>query len=234
MALPKLETKTYTLTLPSTGEDIQYRPFLVKEQKTLLLAQESKDSKEIVNAVSSLIDSCTFGKIDAKTCPIFDAEYIFLKVRAKSVGEKVDLVATCPDDEETKVDFTLDLNDIEVQMTDDHANIVEITDDVKMVLNYPILSSAVIYATDQRTDIMFDVVRDCIKELHFGENIYNKVDISNKELDNFIDSLSSEQFLKIMNFFETMPKLRHVVEVENPKTKVKDEVMLEGLASFLE
>ena len=224
MALPKLETKTYTLTLPSTGEDIQYRPFLVKEQKTLLLAQESKDSKEIVNAVSSLIDSCTFGKIDAKTCPIFDAEYIFLKVRAKSVGEKVDLVATCPDDEETKVDFTLDLNDIEVQ----------ITDDVKMVLNYPILSSAVIYATDQRTDIMFDVVRDCIKELHFGENIYNKVDISNKELDNFIDSLSSEQFLKIMNFFETMPKLRHVVEVENPKTKIKSEILLEGLQNFLE
>ena len=224
MALPKLETKTYTLTLPSTGEDIQYRPFLVKEQKTLLLAQESKDSKEIVNAVSSLIDSCTFGKIDAKTCPIFDAEYIFLKVRAKSVGEKVDLVATCPDDEETKVDFTLDLNDIEVQMTDD----------LKMVLNYPILSSAVIYATAQRTDIMFDVVRDCIKELHFGENIYNKVDISNKELDNFIDSLSSEQFLKIMNFFETMPKLRHVVEVENPKTKIKSEILLEGLQNFLE
>ena len=135
---------------------------------------------------------------------------------------------------ETKVDFTLDLNDIEVQMTDDHANIVEITDDVKMVLNYPILSSAVIYATDQRTDIMFDVVRDCIKELHFGENIYNKVDISNKELDNFIDSLSSEQFLKIMNFFETMPKLRHVVEVENPKTKIKSEILLEGLQNFLE
>ena len=116
MALPKLEQKTYTLTLPSTGESIQYRPFLVKEQKTLLLAQESKDSKELVNAVSSLINDCTFGKVNAKTCPLFDAEYIFLKVRAKSVGEKVDLVATCPDDEETKVNFVLDINDIEVQM----------------------------------------------------------------------------------------------------------------------
>jgi len=234
MALPKLETKTYTLTLPSTGEEIQYRPFLVKEQKTLLLAQESKDSKEIVNAVSSLIDSCTYGKIDAQTCPIFDAEYIFLKVRAKSVGETVDLVATCPDDKETQVNFTLDLNDIEVQMTDDHINIVEITDEVKMVFNYPILKSAVLYATDTRTDIMFDVVRDCVKEIHFGENVYNKIDMSNKELSDFIDSLSSEQFLKVMNFFETMPKLRHVVEVENPKTKVKSEILLEGLQNFLE
>ena len=181
MALPKLEQKTYTLTLPSTGESIQYRPFLVKEQKTLLLAQESKDSKELVNAVSSLINDCTFGKVNAKTCPLFDAEYIFLKVRAKSVGEKVDLVATCPDDEETKVNFVLDINDIEVQMTDDHTNVVEITDDVKMVFDYPILSSSARYANDQRADIMFDVVRDCVKEIHFGENSYNKVDMSKKE-----------------------------------------------------
>ena len=234
MALPKLEQKTYTLTLPSTGESIQYRPFLVKEQKTLLLAQESKDSKELVNAVSSLINDCTFGKVNAKTCPLFDAEYIFLKVRAKSVGEKVDLVATCPDDEETKVNFVLDINDIEVQMTDDHTNVVEITDDVKMVFDYPILSSSARYANDQRTDIMFDVVRDCVKEIHFGENSYNKVDISKKDLDEFIDSLDAEQFSRVMNFFETMPKLRHVIEVVNPNTNVKSEILLEGLQNFLE
>ena len=234
MALPKLEQKTYTLTLPSTGESIQYRPFLVKEQKTLLLAQESKDSKELVNAVSSLINDCTFGKVNAKTCPLFDAEYIFLKVRAKSVGEKVDLVATCPDDGETKVNFVLDINDIEVQMTDDHTNVVEITDDVKMVFDYPILSSSARYANDQRTDIMFDVVRDCVKEIHFGENSYNKVDMSKKDLDEFIDSLDAEQFSRVMNFFETMPKLRHVIEVVNPNTNVKSEILLEGLQNFLE
>tara|TARA_B100000424_G_scaffold237524_1_gene203072 strand:- start:1999 stop:2703 length:705 start_codon:yes stop_codon:yes gene_type:complete len=234
MALPKLEQKTYTLTLPSTGESIQYRPFLVKEQKTLLLAQESKDSKELVNAVSSLINDCTFGKVNAKTCPLFDAEYIFLKVRAKSVGEKVDLVATCPDDEETKVNFVLDINDIEVQMTDDHTNVVEITDDVKIVFDYPILSSSARYANDQRADIMFDVVRDCVKEIHFGENSYNKVDMSKKDLDDFIDSLDAEQFSRVMDFFETMPKLRHVIEVVNPNTNVKSEILLEGLQNFLE
>tara|TARA_Y100000004_G_scaffold129999_1_gene146635 strand:- start:1234 stop:1938 length:705 start_codon:yes stop_codon:yes gene_type:complete len=234
MALPKLEQKTYTLTLPSTGESIQYRPFLVKEQKTLLLAQESKDNKELVNAVSSLINDCTFGKVNAKTCPLFDAEYIFLKVRAKSVGEKVDLVATCPDDGETKVNFVLDINDIEVQMTDDHTNIVEITDDVKIVFDYPILSSSARYANDQRADIMFDVVRDCVKEIHFGEESYNKVDMSKKDLDEFIDSLDAEQFSRVMDFFETMPKLRHVIEVVNPNTKVKSEILLEGLQNFLE
>ena len=234
MALPKLETKTYTLTLPSTGKDINYRPFLVKEQKTLMLAQESKDSKEIMNAVASLIDTCTFGKVDAHKCPLFDAEYIFLRVRGKSVGDKVDLVATCPDDEETKVNFTLDLNDIQVQMTDEHTNTIEINDEVKMVFNYPILSSTTAYAKDQRADIMFDVVRDCVKEIHFGEDIYNKVDLSKKDLNDFIDSLDTEQFTKVLKFFETMPKLRHVVEVENPKTKVKNEILLEGLENFLE
>ena len=234
MALPKLETKTYTLTLPSTGKDIQYRPFLVKEQKTLLIAQESEDEKEIMNAVAALIETCTFGKIDVHKCPLFDAEYIFLRVRGKSVGDKVDLVATCPDDKETKVNFTLDLNDIQVQMTDDHTNTVEINDEVKMVFNYPILSSTTAYAKDQRADIMFDVVRDCVSEIHFGEDIYNKVDMSKKDLDDFIESLDTEQFTKVLNFFETMPKLRHVVEVENPKTKVKSEILLEGLQNFLE
>ena len=182
MALPKLETPTYTLTLPSTGEEIKYRPFLVKEQKRLLLAQDSKDEDEVIDAMSALIKDCTFDGVNPKSCSLFDAEYIFLRVRGKSVGDKVNVNVRCPDDKETMTPVTIALSEVEVQMTDDHANIVEITDDVKMVLNYPILSSAVIYATDQRTDIMFDVVRDCIKELHFGENIYNKVDISNKEL----------------------------------------------------
>jgi len=234
MALPKLETPTYTLTLPSTGEEIKYRPFLVKEQKQLMMAEESKSDDEMVDTMANLIRDCTFNGVNPDTCPIFDAEYIFLRVRGKSVGDKIDLVATCPDDEETKVNFTLDISEIEVQMTDEHTNTVEISDNVKMVFDYPMMSSTVNYINDERPDIMFDVVRDCVKEIHFGEDIYNKVDLSKKDLNDFIDSLDTEQFTKVMEFFETMPKLRHVVEVENPKTKVKSEILLEGLENFLE
>ena len=141
MALPKLETKTYTLTLPSTGKEIKYRPFLVKEQKTLLMAQESNSDSETIDAMSQLIKDCTFDKVDPKVCPLFDAEYIFLKLRSKSVGEKTEVKVTCPDDEKTKVNVTLNLEDIECTMTDSHSNIVEITDNVKIVFGYPLLNS---------------------------------------------------------------------------------------------
>ena len=141
MALPKLETKTYTLTLPSTGKDIKYRPFLVKEQKILLMAQDSENSSEIVDAMSQLISDCTFGKIDPKTCPMFDAEYVFLKLRAKSVGETAQIQVTCPDDEKTKVSVSLNLEDVDCTMTNDHSNVVEITDNIKITFNYPLLNT---------------------------------------------------------------------------------------------
>ena len=139
MALPKLETKTYTLTLPSTGEDIKYRPFLVKEQKTMLMAQEANSDSETLDSMSQLISDCTFGKVDPKNCPMFDAEYIFLKLRAKSVGETANIQVTCTDDEKTKVNVNINLDEIECTMTDEHTNIVSLTDNFKIFFNYPLL-----------------------------------------------------------------------------------------------
>jgi len=233
MALPKLETKTYTLTLPSTGKEIKYRPFLVKEQKTLLMAQESNNDSETIDAMSQLIKDCTFGKVDPKVCPLFDAEYIFLKLRSKSVGEKAEIKVTCPDDEKTKVNVTINLEDIECTMTDDHSNIVKITDTVKVVFGYPLINSFKSVNNKNQTEVMFDMIQNCVEEIHYGEDIYNKVDISPKELTEFFDSLNTEQFKNVSDFFESMPKLRHVVEVTNPETKVKGEVLLQGLQSFL-
>ena len=234
MALPKLETKTYTLTLPSTGEEIKYRPFLVKEQKTLMMAQESKDGGEIVDAMSQLIANCTFNKVDPKVCPLFDAEYIFLRLRGKSIGDKVTVMVTCPDDEKTQAEIEVDISEIEVNMTEDHSRDIQVTDDVKMILDYPLLNDAKSFINKKDETIIFDALETCVKEVHFGETVYQKVDISKQDLTEFIDSLDTEQFAKIVKFFETMPKLRHVIEVTNPKTKVTSEILLEGLDSFLE
>ena len=233
MALPKLETKTYTLTLPSTGEDIKYRPFLVKEQKTLMMAQESKSDTEIIDAMNQLISQCTFGKVNPKTCPMFDAEYIFLKLRAKSVGETAQVQVTCPDDEKTKVNVVVNLNEIECTMTDDHTNEIQVTDRVKIIFNYPLISSFKNAKEDNQTEYMFNIISDSISEIHFDGKVFNKVDMSKKEITEFIESLTTEQFEDISKFFETMPKLRHVVEVTNPETKVKSEVVIQGLQSFL-
>ena len=234
MALPKLETPTYTLILPSTGEEIKYRPFLVKEQKQLMMAEESKNQDDMINTMSALIRDCTFGAVNPDTCPIFDAEYIFLRVRGKSVGDKVDINLKCPDDNKTMAPVTLDLSEIEVNMTDDHTNVLQVTDDIKIVFSYPLLKHTKMFVDGKETELIFKTLEKCITEIHFGEDIYNRVDISDKELNEFIESLNTTQFEKIIQFFETMPKLRHVVEVTNPKTNVKSEVLLEGLNSFLE
>jgi len=233
MALPKLETKTYTLTLPSTGEEIKYRPFLMKEQKTLLMAQESEKDGEVIDAMTQLITDCTFEKVDAKNCPLFDAEYIFLKLRSKSVGEKVEVSVICPDDEETRTDVSVDISKIECNMLDDHSNIVNITDTVKIVFKYPLLSNFKSTKDTKETEMMFKMINDCVQEIHYGEDVYNKIDMSEKDINDFVESLSTEQFKNIGKFFETMPKLRHVIQVTNPKTKVKGEILLEGLQSFL-
>ena len=232
--LPKLDTPTYRLTLPSTGDEIQYRPFLVKEQKLLMMAQESEEDQQIVDAVTSLVRTCTFDKIDADNSPMFDVEYIFLQIRGKSVGEKVQLRLICPDDEETTVDAEVDINDIAVQMTDNHTNEVKITDTVKIFLNYPLLRDmkGILAETSQMQQI-FSMLTKCVHEIHYGEQIFNKIDISEKDINEFIDQLTTDQFEGIGNFFETMPKLRHVIPITNPKTKVESEVVVEGLASFL-
>jgi len=235
MALPKLDTPTYRLTIPSTREEIEYRPFLVKEQKLLMMAQESEDERQVIDTVGKLVSSCTFEKIDSDNSPLFDIEYVFLKIRGKSVGEKIKLNLTCPDDEKTQVETEIDLEDVSVQMAADHTNEIQITDTVKMFLKYPILKNMKSVASDDsQTKQVFEVLSQCIHEIHFGEQVFNRVDISKKDINEFIDQLTSGQFDKILDFFNTMPKLRHVIPVTNPKTKVESEVVVEGLASFLE
>ena len=235
MALPKLNTPTYELELPSTGEKIKYRPFLVKEQKILMMAQEGQDENEIAEAMGNLVSDCTFGKIDAKTAPMFDIEYIFLKVRGKSVGDKIELNVTCPDDEETAVPVTIDIEDIQVHMLEEHTNEVSISDTIKVILRYPVLSDMKnVKASTNSVDRVFNILNNCITSIHFGDDVYEKVDLTEKDINEFVDQFTSEQFDTMVKFFDTMPKMRHIVNVTNPKTKVTSEVVLEGLESFLE
>ena len=234
MALPKLETPTHELELPSTGEKIKYRPFLVKEQKILMMAQESKNDKEISGAITDLVNACTFGKVDAVNSPMFDIEYIFLKLRAKSVGETASVRVLCQDDGKTYASVKVPLEDVAVQMTVEHTNEVQINDNTKLVLKYPRLvdMSGVPEGTDDYGR-MFLLLNSCIHEIHFGDKIYNAVDTTEKEREEFIESMDMEQLKSVTKFFETMPKLRHAVKFNNPKTKVANEVVLEGLQSFL-
>jgi hypothetical protein len=233
MALPKLETPIYETELPSTGKKIKYRPFLVKEQKLLLIAQESKDTKETMQSMTQLIDSCTFNKINTLTSPLFDIEYLFLRIREKSVGSKITIMITCPDDNETKVPVKMDLKDVNVQMTAGHTNEIKISKDIKIIMKYPLLSDIAKVEIEGSDNSVFSILQQCVHEIHHGDTIYHKVDMTDKDLEEFIDSFSTQQFELVTEFFETMPKLRHVVNVTNPKTKVKSEVIIEGLDSFL-
>ena len=233
MALPRIDTPKYQLELPSTGEKINYRPFLVKEQKIIMLAQESKDNKQITKAMSDLVKSCTFDKVDAENSPIFDIEYIFLKVRSKSVGETVDINLICPDDQVTQVPVKINLDDIDIQITEDHTKEIKITENVKLHLKYPILSDMESITGDDNVTGYFEVFNKIIERIHYGDDVYHRVDMTDDDIEEFIDQLSGEQFERITDFFNTMPKLRHVVEITNPKTQVKSEVALEGLSSFL-
>ena len=234
--LPKLDTPTYRLELPSTGEEIQYRPFLVKEQKLLMIAQESEDEKEILDSVSKVIRACTFDKIDVSTSPLFDVDYVFLKIRSRAVGENAELQVLCPDDEETRVPVNVNLKDIEVQMGNNHTNQIDITGDIKLMMKYPCMTDMKgMKLGDSLTtvDTVFNILKSCILEIHDGDTIYKRIDLQDKDLEEFIDSFSTQQLESVMEFFNTMPKLRHTVEVTNPKTDVKSQVMIEGLESFL-
>jgi len=234
MALPKLNTPTYELELPSTGEILKYRPFLVKEQKLLLIAQESGEEKQIANAMGELVNSCTFGKVNTKSAPMFDIEYLFLKIRGKSVGEKVKLNLICPDDGKTTVPYELNLEDVECQVQDDHSNEIQINEDIKIVFRYPLLNDLQnVKASAGDSEKTFHFMECCIDSIHSGDDVFQRIDIKDKELSDFIEQFTNEQFEKITQFFNTMPKLRHVVKVTNPKTKKKNEILLEGLESFL-
>jgi len=234
MALPKLNTPTYELELPSTGEIIKYRPFLVKEQKLLLIAQESGEEKQIANAMGELVNSCTFGKVNTKSAPMFDIEYLFLKIRGKSVGEKVKLNLICPDDGKTTVPYELNLENVECQVQDDHSNEIQINEDIKIVFRYPLLNDLQnVKASAGDSEKTFHFMECCIDSIHSGDDVFQRIDIKDKEISDFIEQFTNEQFEKITQFFNTMPKLRHVVKVTNPKTKKKNEILLEGLESFL-
>ena len=234
MALPKLNTPQYQLELPSTGGKIKYRPFLVKEQKLLMMAQESKNETEIADAISAIITSCTDGVIDAKNSPLFDVEYVFLQLRAKSVGETADVKVKCPDDDKTFADVKIKLDDVDVHMTADHTNVVEVTDNIKVIMKYPVLNDMrKVNNQGNQVDNVFGLLKSCIHEVHDGDMVHSRVDMNDKDIEEFVDSLNTAQFEGLMNFFNTMPKLRHTINVTNPKTKVKSEVLLEGLDSFL-
>ena len=234
MALPKLSTVTYDLTLPSTGQKLEYRPFLVKEQKALMIAQESGDDKQIEKAFAQIINDCVIDDVDPYTMPMFDVEYIFLRIRGKSVGEKVKLNLLCPDDEETRVSVDVNLEEVDVQMQKDHTNTIELNSDITMVMKYPCLKDMTGFDDEGEIKNLFEMIKRCVHEVRQGEIIYNRVDISDKELDEFIDSMSASNFEDITNFFTTMPKLQHVVDVTNPNTKKKNEIPIEGLQSFFE
>ena len=233
MALPKLNTVTYELELPSTAEKLKYRPFLVKEQKSLMIASESEDDKVIQESIASIISECTFHKVDPWELPSFDVEYIFLRIRGKSVGEKVKLNLLCPDDEKTRVEVNVDLTKVNVEMHVGHSTEIELTDDVKIIMSYPTLKDVGnIGNIDSETEQLFAMLKNCIYQIHEGDTIHQDVDIKEKELDEFIDSLSTEHLEKINTFFETMPKLLHKVKVKNPKTKKTREIVIEGFQSF--
>ena len=235
MALPKLDTPTYELELPSTGEKVKYRPFLVKEQKNLMLASESEDETQIQNALANLISECTFGKIDPFEVPLFDVEFMFLRIRGKSVGEKIELNVLCPDDNKTRAKVTINLEDIDVHMKANHNNEISVTDNITIFMRYPTLKDMTNIATDSSdVDTIFSLIKKCVSEIHDEKTIHNRIDISEKEMEEFIDNLPSATFETLGEFFNSMPKVQHPIKVTNPKTKKKGEVIIEGIQSFFE
>ena len=232
MALPLLNTQTFELNIPSTDEKIKFRPFLVKEEKILLQAQEGTET-EMIDALMTIISNCTFGKINPEQHPSFDMEYIFLKIRSKAVGEKVSLNLTCPDDNETKVKSTVDLSKVEVEVEDGHTNKIELTDNVSVVMRYPTVKTFA--GRDLKKLSPVDTIAmtgQCIHQIIDGVETYEANDLSEKEISDFLENLTQTQFAKIQGFFATMPRLKHVVNVTNPKTKKKGKVTLEGMQSF--
>ena len=237
MPLPKIATPTYELELPSSGETIKYRPFLVKEEKLLVIALESEDNKQITNAIKAVIKGCILTKgIKVETLPTFDIEFLFLNIRGKSVGEEIEVNVYCPDDSETQVCVTIDLDDIKVQKTEDHTNKIKIDDSVMMEMKYPSLEQFIKNNFDfnekNAMDQSFDLIASCIGKVYTEDEVWSTADCTKKEVKEFLESMNSSQFKDIEKFFETMPKLSHTVKVKNPVTDIESDVVLEGLASF--
>jgi hypothetical protein len=237
MALPVLETNTFELTLPSSDVKVKYRPFLVKEEKILLQAMESQQQKQIVQALKDIVSVCTYGQLNVDELPTFDLEYVFLQIRSKSVGEVAKLKVLCPDDKTTYTDIEVDLSTVDVHVDDEHNNKIVVDENKKVgvLMKYPTINSVdptKDYSKGADTKTLFKVISDGIYQIFEGEQVHMAKDYSADELNQFIESMDSKSFKKIQKFYETMPKLRHEVEVENPKTKVKSTITLSGLTDF--
>ena len=237
MPLPKISTPTYELELPSTGQEIKYRPFLVKEEKLLVLALESENTKEITTAIKNVIKNCIQTKnIKVESLPTFDIEYLFLNIRGKSVGEEIEVNVICPDDGETYVPVKINIDEIQVQKNEEHTNKIQVDDNIVMQMKYPSLDQFIKnnfdFSGDTNMDQSFDLVASCIDKIFNDEEVWTSCDVTKKELIDFLEQMNSAQFKQIEKFFETMPKLSHSIKVKNPKTEVESEVILEGLSSF--
>ena len=237
MALPKLTTPTFELEIPSTDAKIKYRPFLVKEEKILMMAMESKKNPDIVQAVKDIVSECTFNKIDLSDLPMFDVEYIFLQIRSKSVGEVSKLKLLCPDDGVTYADIELDLNEVKVQVGEDHTNKIDLDNGMGMIMKYPTIDSFKDSGIqDINANNMLEVIGACILQIYEekGKKTYDPKDQTQKEVTDFIEQLTTKQFQVVQSFFDTMPKLKHTVTITNPKTKKESEIVLSGLNDFFE
>ena len=237
MPLPKIATPTYELVIPSTGKKIKYRPFLVKEEKVLVIAMESEDLSQIVNAVKDVIKSCIITRgVKVEELSTFDIEYLFLNIRGKSVGEEIEVNVYCPDDGETQVPVTIDLDDINVIKNDEHTNKIKLDENLMMEMRYPSLDEFIKnnfdFKSENAMDQSFNLIASCINNIFSDEEVWAAEDCTKKEIKEFLEQMNSAQFKDIEKFFETMPKLSHKIKVTNPKTKVESEVVLEGLASF--
>ena len=237
MPLPKIATPTYSMVLPSTEKEISYRPFLVKEEKLLVLALESEDTKQITTAIKAVLKSCIQTKgIKVELLPTFDIEYLFLNIRGKSVGESIDVNIVCPDDEKTNVKVVIDLDDIQVKKTEGHSNKIKLDNSLMMELKYPSLDEFIKnnfdFKDENAMEQSFKLIASSIDKIYNEEEVWVAADCTKKEITEFLESMNSSQFKKIEEFFTTMPKLSHTIKVKNPNTKVESEVVLEGLASF--
>ena len=237
MPLPKINTPTYELVLPSSNRKVKYRPFLVREEKLLIIALESEDLKQITTAVIDVLNSCILTKgTKVEKMATFDIEYLFLNVRAKSVGEQVEVNVICPDDGETTVQMPIDIDAIKVQKNKEHTDIVKLDDDISLKLKYPSLTEFISsnFDADATNDVdtTMHMITSCIDIIYNAEESWKASESTTKELQDFVEQLNTKQFKDIENFFNTMPKLSHKIKVKNPKTEVESEVVLEGLASF--
>ena len=234
MALPKINTPTYELVVPSTDEKVKYRPFLVKEEKILMMALESKENSQIISAVKDIVQTCTFDVVDLSNRPMFDMEYIFLQIRSKSVGEISTIKLLAPDDNETYVEAEVDLSKVSVEMGEGHTNKIDLGDKMGLVMKYPSIDAFADEMSDINASNMLDVIATCIAQIteKDGEVIYEAKDSTRKEVIEFIEQLNTKQFQDVQKFFDTMPKLKHMIKIENPKTKVVSEVTLSGLNDF--